>query len=1253
LRKELLKSSFLGLLVAFTILPPEWCVAAPPIPGESAAAVSGERDLSRDYERQAKRDAIIGIESARALEDPYYLGRQWVEVETWREVGETERLLPGETQSFVTGETPRGPLTQRFAMSIERLNFDNENENFTPPSHYSLAHDVQIKINLDGADSRVSYVLENKTRKGKVIYRHVFNTSGIQSASKNSLLTLLLFKNGDVRNVMMAHTRLFQANQAIGGGPVPLALVDVIDATKEVVEPINPHLRLASYSALTKDNYTWDPSISMEMRKNLRYCDELYVIARPGEKSHVWQVRTMPTLLEPLKGHLALFRWRQKLLQCEKPFAELLLGLQNGIGNATQRPELMPNGNSMGEIMRTLSGTSFSQAFRRSPEPWVNHPLEMQPLGSQALTVMDTFVDHAHEFGKKVEQRSTYPIDPKALEAGTEEAKIQASFHALTDQARDYASEMGAIRSGNLSWIEKAAPHLKLPGLALAYLVLANVVIYNLPNSPFFHQVKLFDIGVVEGPMVPYMLKFWLVSLVGALTFFLAVPLTFAHFSEKILRRPTLRGVWQVGLSQTLATGWEAFSTFGLRTASLLMRSTRQAAANACAKVGITGIKGMLQAMRYGVSPKQYLYGSDLGSPTGGGLIKLVSGHDEGEDPASLASRMDGNRILSFHIAFYLVAERLRDLPGFPLESGFTAETLKRFLGETAFANLEERFVVIAGEVENALRNRPQSPNASVETMASVFRSRPEISDSLSHLAEPLRRSEVQLLKRIRSRGALERFWPKAAGNEALYLKYRRATASHESVDVIASQFKNDNATNIPTTGMAPGDDQFASLANPDMLVTGDSGFLGIMGYKAGAEQIYNTAGWIGMIPADEENYGQEAATALPVDMQSPLYIRSNHNVLLIELLKAKPATFLQSLGNYLSFTRDSGLFEATEALGKRITQTQLRNWKPVFYVGLITSVIGLLGDYHKLPEDVLAMHPAGMGLAITVMALTKTLLGEVMAFLTYRFAWSANAIGTKRETTEVRNNTMELFGILRDLGMACTDVTANGAPVANVERHFSRLEAFYEKHGGTLPPEIAAKTDVVERAHEAIIRTTAFPPIVTDRSEASSILMNQAMGYITTIIGTMTAGFAWAFSETVPWYTAAALAGGTYVFGKTLQWVGGNLRAKFSYDSHLVKLRTALTELKREDSPAHREKLFKLVMQTALTYKRYGKGDVFDTIGLDVVTKQSNLLKVGEAMYLTMLESPPTKNRTIHHAIRRERGTAFCADLLAGSKTE
>lgn len=1270
------RSALLAFIFSSAIIPPQWLYAAPPsgnprFHGQGSLqkpdTADDQSQMSMMIERQRRRDIIMGADPQRMKRDPYLLEGQRVEVETWRTLKANEGPRGNETLQAEEITTDSGQVIHiRYGVTIELFSFEDQNTGYTPPPSYSLESDIKTEFRGDG----FAMVYARKTRTGKTIHKHFFEVPGVRSVTRSDLASNVIFRNGDVRNIVLAHHRLFDANQATGGLPLPLALVDAVDATELNPAPISEQAWLETYDWRRAKDYEWDASIPDFLRTNIRHGDDIFVERIEAGRTVVRRVVMLAAVMEALQGHHAHFEMRQDLLRNEEVFLKILSGIQSGMVTGQEHPDMLAAIAELDGARDWMANPTISMATRRSQKQWQKSPAELNPLESAMLSQLGKFTEHAHDFALQVNKRSTYPISKAPLEPGSKEALEQQALIEYANRADERKIARDALESTTAKKWAKLLENCTAPAFWLTAFAAANLWIYMLPNSPFFLQVKLFDLGNgIEGWTVSYWIKFWLVIGANYASFAWVLPLSFAMFSERILGRPTLHG-WGVSFRQNIETGWEAFTTFGLNVASYMMISLRQRLANSFSWVGIKTPLQCLQVMQHGLGPgavlkKKFKWVSDLGRKTVNAM-RSTWGYEaikdekqnwrgarpEPTNPVAIVGDSDSLKIQARLLTLYCLFKVMGRAGLIQSGQSLDPALLKRQLGDDGFAIAESRYMVACSIIERRLEYIAGALEKPMSELFDILMREPEVASTLERPLAPLNASEQSILRGLGRESRFSRVWPRLAGNEYEFLRYHRAIASRDSTDVVADTFATDCGFNPGSMALAPGKDAYSSLLNKPNLIASDQGIAGVMGWRPWSDNYFvNDIGWIAMIPTDEKNYGDEHAVQIPFSMQNPQYSESTHNIAWVRVRAAKPATFFQTLRTWSTFINPAGadFWDGVERFGTRVSISQVQTWKPTFIVGVIGALIVFS---REIPDTLKDQAPGMIAAGLFSLSAIKTFFQEASGFLAYRSAWSFNSVGVHRSKTEVREHASELSGISRDLASATVKAKGEGpsADLRPVEAQLHALQAYYQRHNSSLPQDLLAIPDVLERADEAILHAWLEPPTVTDRSEAAAKYSNIGVGVLTTIGQALVGALAWAKSESITWEMCGVILGLTYVWGRITLAAGSHMRARLSYGADLAALREALLAFRTSASEENRKRLFDTVTRCVITYRRYGELGTLKDLVLETMQREDDVSTFAENLYRRMMEKPPVDNSAARNAAARERGIGLCADSVVGA---
>jgi hypothetical protein len=1282
-------------------LPTEWVK-----PGLAPLALPDFRGALPDDESnaiiaaQGRRNALISLPNAQAFNDVYFTSPQV----QWGEMAEytrTNKALNDENGIIELDETDAEGRTSkvRYQVTVARFEPGKLNESFNRPPHsFSLDGDVKIEVK----DGVLTASMEEVHGKGKRIYRRKFRIPGIVSTLINSSFIHILLANGELKSIFGSHNRLFQFNELAGGGALLVATTSVI-TNPELLEAdgrLKTGITLQNHDA-RRGKGIYGHNFTPETISTVRYGD-LEVLGTENGEQKVVELLPLAAIAEVADGHLQLLKVREDILSGEKPLQALLAGADKAKTLSETHPELLPHGRSLSGLVSLVSQPTLSASFRRLPEPWKDKPWEMPAYSSRNLDQLQKFISALQSTAQDPSSRATYPGSDRVAAPGTREAQLFEDEQIVIGKAKALA-----LKSTDLGWAASFFKKHQNGAMILASLAAVQAIIYFMPNSPMWVQTKLFNINTsfpgldiplgalgslttsgfpihLHGPTVPYILKFWLFAGSIAATTFVALPLSFAYLSERVLGRSLPRG-FQVGMKQTMESGWDVFTTFGLRLASYLLISwrdsvvrltsgfshlVRETIPNTAARViskplalpltfvgwllgSITkadGLPGVMHAMRYGQNPVAYLTHdqankrSTFASVTGA-LSKLRS--STGADASEVQSAQEAVDLTAYQMSLFSLMSVLAKKNIIQNEGAVDSTVFRREVGEEKFEILEQRFRLLANRVKKVLKAMPTNgKETNFEQLMQTVVDNGKLEEALSDPFLPLNAEEAKELGNAEKSAKIARYWPRAAGSNEIFFRFRNAEASRGNVTVWSQNFQNDIGTHPLWMGVTPGDDAFASSANPGNLLFGDStsATAGLVGSRGLVEMTCNIFAWISNIPTDELTYGDTKAVGVPEDHLNPQRIVDGRSPMYRTIRDANPASLAQSMVSYGTWMLpwNADFWHAYERLANRITKDQLRTWKNFLIAGTATTFVGLLMEWGSLkPEQQV------VGVALLA-AGVKTLLFNTYAYLFYRNFWMGHSIGVRNNTIEPDNDSRELTNLVMNARDAVLEAAAGDH--SKVGTAYEKIAAMYERFGKTLPSDITSIANPVDRLDKASVYSVAAPPMVTAVHGFSGLATNQAMTVITTVIGTYGSALVWKYAFDTSWFTVGAIIGGLYGVAKIAGWVSTNMRAALTYNSGVASLRKAIEAAKADPSDANNKKLFATILNMLKVYQRHDAAKVFEGRGLELLRNNADLVTIGTDVYGTAVANPPVNNWATQRAVAREKATDLCAIAVANA---
>ena len=1130
---------------------------------------------------QRRRNQINGRSDADAFNDVYFTApdSQWAEFAT--------RAADGKVTSM---RFESGRLNAEFS---------------TPPRAFSFEDDVKVTVEGD----LLIATLEQKVGKTTRIYRRVFRIPGIRSVVFNSAFAHILLESGEIRSVLGWHNRLFQFSELREGGNLFVAVTAVLTqpAFYGADSRLKAGVTLQNHDARS-GNGIYAPGMPAEYIASLRYGD-IEVVAEVGGEKKVVEAFPLASIAQAAHAHLGLLKVREQILSGEKPFLDFIDGAKRAAKLAQQNPGLLPKVSTAGELAQTVSDPSLSAPLRRTAQAWKDLPWETPVFASNQLDQLSQFIDALIK--TPVSDRATYPGDPnKEPQEGTSEHAARADQENLVEQANQLAA-----RSTHFKWAYDFFANHQNKVLVLSSLAAVQAIIYFMPNSPMFEAgstnllwVKTHNIDMAipglfhiqsEGWAVPYILKFWALSgAIYAATVFV-LPVSFAYLSDRILGRPLPRG-FKVKREITETSGWQVFTTFGLRLGSYLLVSWRDALARATATIvnlpqkipmigglfrqvlSADGLPTTMQAMRYGQNPVAFLGHETKASA--GWWKNLLSVwrrayYAEGADPSEVQTAKETVDLVAYRFALYGILSALQKSGELKSEVPLDSVGLRRELGEEKFAIVQKRFELLALRAKSEI-GKMGVPSEETDFTALL----PKLAQTagfdaiLQKPLAPLTPQESDEVKAAASNAKLARFWPRVAGSNEVFFRFNNAEAHPNSVTTWSANFKNDISTHSFWMGATPGQDAFASNLNTPNLLFGDAstGLLGIGGMKGMVELAFNFGNWMATIPTDELTYGKKQAAQIPRDFQNRARVVDGHNPVYRAISSGNQSGLLRTSLAYATWMipTHTDFWTGIEVWSDRVTKHQLRTWKNVMISGTMTTFLGMLLAWPGIVESMAKAGIQGdwkyLGLAAFFGAGVKTLAFNTVAYPGYRPFWFGHFVGVRNMQIEPDLNSRELTGLVMNAREALQTDNAQA-----IHSTTTKFQSFYQRFGKNLPKAVLDITDPRERLEAATVHATAFPPMITAGHPFINIAGNQVITGITTILGTLFGAWAWTQMFDTSWLVLGGEVAALYAGGHATGVVSRNMRAGLSYNFGVADLRAAVEKAEDPGAPGTLSKAY------------------------------------------------------------------------------
>ncbi|TVQ78801.1 MAG: hypothetical protein EA369_05975 [Bradymonadales bacterium] len=1189
---------------------------------------------------------IIGRDPAEAATDPYYAGSQSLQV-------------------------TRGNETQSFDLMSPNLDAPE------PPLNYRLDRDVEAFWNDRGLSLRLRQI-NGRPLRGNLEFTHHFEITGISQVIKDSGFVYLLMKNGDILCVLMAHSWLFRANLRAQGGPLLVAYVGSVDRDLLLNQLLVPEgLRIEFFDRVRAQ--AWDQAeIPQKAWDDLHYGD-LVILDRDR---HVQQSISLKSISSLLGFHVGLLELRHKLVSfglsplrgaTEAMLTEDMLRATPGFQEAMQR---LFGDESL--LDRISSWTGMAEHTGVIASDWIESPTENRPLASARLQEEKALVTAFQALSLDPGSRSTYNHSTQPTNSDEVLNTIERKISRLIRDAAGIENEepkrsvwqrlasltrisLKNPETGKAYSLGKKATALGLAGMGSALALgtsyaidpaipsallyetgeflggFLNMIINLLPQSHVFlhpsHQVKLFDLGFVEGPEVSYIGKFVGLSLALGAVIALLPKFVFAHFDEKVTGTRLAKN----NFNEASIAGIGVYYTVMLRLVSRLLKSKRESLAK------LLGQSDMLEASKMGIPPPIYWRHG------GGRRADAVSLQAKFQRASVLVSK------LTLELLLVEIIKQGIASPSASLDWFFVRKQIIEKSGERAFTNFEKRASLLSFRIWQSLEQKILLLNGHEEAsqweeLENEIRKNLYVRESIQDLRADLTKFEIKELKRaedLRSHREIAARW---AGQNHLYHRFRSGVVPENVVrEAIGWNSFIDFTTTLPFAGFTLA---FSDLENPEMLAVGDESLIGVGSSKLFSEGLMNVGMWAAHTPHEVLVWAREAATSIVGAYINPqLLAEDGKSDIRKALQTSRRLTGQEMRQRYWSGYSGLNLLYGIQKTGEKITIAEIKGLKVLMTIGVAVTFAGYMLDLdyaaygldqmQSLAET--AYTAANLGIVMAWDSVVKVLFSSVLAYSTYRPLWFFHNLGLRVSDGFVNDDmksyadlltsySAELVGHQDAMEFQNLELIAHHRE--NLLKKVEAIQNIYRHHAAPLPSRFAA--DFSELPDEALQdECKAFlehnlkePPTPMRTHGLKKVGYTWGMGVVTTIVALQVFGFAWGAASELEPTTLGAFLGALYAGGKALKYMGRRLRSKFGYLKSLDALKIQLEELHfhRENlSPESREDLYRQILSVVDLYRHYETKIPASIVNLERLNPdRSNLFEIATDLYFYILENPP-----------------------------